>query len=402
MMDLKCLVAESAFISRSRAKATGTVCIDPDTGIIVANGATDLDSFLTTGDRLVTPGLVDSHTHLVFAGDRADEFYRRARGDTYADIAREGGGILRTMTATRAASEDELFELGRARLVRLLDAGTTTVEVKSGYGLTDKDELKQLRAIRRLAADFPGQVVATYMGAHAVPPEWKGRAGGYLKRCSELIATIAADGLAEFVDIFVDPLAFSRDDCDCVVQATFDAGLKLKLHGDEFGDDGTAAWGAGLGATSIDHLGGISPDGIDALAGSATVATLLPGTMFFSAHGRFAPARAMLDSGCTVALATDLNPGSSHVYSLPLVMTLAALRMGMTAQECLDACTVNGAKALGKQHLVGALDPGMRADIVVWDCTRLDELPYHAGANLARDVIAGGKVVKRDGVWLGW
>jgi imidazolonepropionase len=204
---------------------------------------------------------------------------------------------------------------------------------------------------------------------------------------------VATKRLAEFVDVFIDPLAFTQAEAEPIIAATQASGLKLKLHGDEFGDDGTAAWGVARGAVSIDHLGGVSDAGIHALAASDTIATLLPGTMFFSGHGRYAPARRMIDAGCAVALATDLNPGSSHIYSLPFIMTLASLHMGMTAAECLTACTVNAAQALGAADRVGSLEPGKRADLVIWDCASYEQLPYHVGTNLAHTVVCGGQVV---------
>jgi imidazolonepropionase len=364
----------------------------------VAGLPANLDEQVThvidAGGGCVTPGLVDSHTHLCFAGDRAGEFYRRCAGETYADIAKGGGGIALTCAATRAATQGELAEDIARRLERVWTNGTTTIEIKSGYGLTPEDELKQLRAVRQIAdANGLDSVFSTYMGAHTVPPEYRDRRSDYVRQVVETIPQVAAEGLAQFVDIFVDPLAFSHEESLPIIEATRAAGLKLKLHGDEFNDDGTAAWGAQLGAVSIDHLGGISEAGIEALAGSATIATLLPGTMFFSAHGRFAPARKMIDAGCAVALATDLNPGSSHVYSLPFVMSLAALKMQMSAAECLVACTINAAHALAAAHEIGSLEVGKRADLVVWDCESYEQIPYYVGTSLARHVVIGGQIL---------
>ncbi|MDQ3023365.1 MAG: imidazolonepropionase [bacterium] len=348
---------------------------------------------IDAGGRCVTPGLVDSHTHLVFAGDRAAEFYRRCAGETYADIAKSGGGIASTVRATRSASEDELVELALARLERNATNGTTTVEIKSGYGLSRDDELKMLRAIRRLREQSPLNMFSTYMGAHSIPMEFANDRSSYVRQVVEAIPQIATETLAEFVDIFVDPLAFTHDEAVPIIEAAMHAGLKVKLHGDEFSDNQTAAFGVIAKAISIDHLGGISDAGIEALAASTTIATLLPGTMFFSGHGCYAPARRMIDAGCAVALASDLNPGSSHIYSVPFIMTLACLQMGMTAAEALTACTINAAHALGDADRIGSIEAGKRADLVIWDCDSYEQIPYHVGTNLAHTVICGGQVV---------
>jgi len=345
---------------------------------------------------VVLPGFVDSHTHLVFAGDRADEFYRRAQGESYQEIARSGGGILKTMEATRAASPDELLAQARARLLRMYSCGTTAVEAKSGYGPDSATERKCLEVVAELRRTCPGLVLATYLGAHILPPEWADRREEHIQQVAANLRHLAGEGLADFYDVFVDPLAFSHDEAAVIVEAGRKAGLGLKLHADEFGDDGTAAWGVAHGAVSLDHLGGIGEAGIQALAKSSTVATLLPATMFFSGHGRYAPARKMIDAGCAVALATDLNPGSSLVYSMPFVMTLAVLEMRMSAEECIVASTINGAHALGVGGVAGSLEPGKRADFVIGEVSHYRELPYHVGGDLIRDVFIGGNAVKRN------
>jgi imidazolonepropionase len=349
---------------------------------------------------VVLPGFVDSHTHLVFAGDRADEFYRRAQGESYQDIARAGGGIRKTMDATRAAGPEVLLEAARGRLHRLYDSGTTTVEVKTGYGLSREAELTALRVIRSLRDAEPGLVMATLLAAHVVPPEFAQHREEYVALCADLAAQAGHEGLADFCDVFVDPLAFNQAEAAQVVAAARHAGLGIKLHADEFGDDGTAAWGVGQGALSLDHLGGVGAQGIAALAGSSTVVTLLPATMFFSGHGRYAPARQMIEAGCAIALATDLNPGSSLVYSMPFVMTLAVLMMGLSAEECIVAGTVNGAHALGLGDQLGTLEPGKRADLIIAAVPHYRELAYHVGCDVIRDVIIRGRVVKRGGVMM--
>lgn len=346
---------------------------------------------------VVLPGFVDSHTHLVFAGNRADEFYRRARGESYQQIAASGGGIRKTMDATRAADPSALLALARQRLHHMYANGTTTVETKTGYGLTREAELVGLNVIRALRDSGPGLIKSTLLAAHLVPPEYKEHRAEYVELCCELVRTSGAQGLADFYDVFVDPLAFTSEETQRIVAAGKPTPLGLKLHADEFGDDGTAALGVSLGAVSVDHLGGIGAAGIAALAASDTVATLLPATMFFSHHGRFAPARKMIEAGCAIALATDLNPGSSLVYSMPLVMTLAVLEMGFSAAECIVAATINGAHALGLAGETGSLEPGKRADIIIADVTSFDEIPYHVGCDIVRDVFIRGRGVKRDG-----
>jgi imidazolonepropionase len=384
----------------------GAVAIDSVQGTIVFAGpvsALPRDQLapscrlVDASGKVVMPGFVDSHTHLVFAGTRADEFYRRARGETYQEIARGGGGIIKTVQATRQATEDELYASAVGRLWQLYSNGTTAVESKSGYGLERDTELKCLRVNRRLAQDSPGLVFSTLMAAHVVPPEYTERRGAYLELVRDLTGEVTALGVADFHDVFVDPLAFTVDEAAQISSQGRWAGLRLKLHADEFGDDGTAAWGVAENALSIDHLAGIGDGGIAAMAAGESVATLLPATMFFSRTGMFAPARRMIDAGCPVALATDLNPGSSLVYSMPFVMSLAVLHMGMSAEECICASTINAAYALDAAGQIGSLEAGKRADVIVVDVPDYEEIAYHVGADLIRDSIIAGKFVKRDG-----
>ena len=348
-------------------------------------------------DRVVMPGFVDSHTHIVHAGERSDEFYRRARGESYQAIAQAGGGILNTVLATRAASENELLELAGRRIRMLLANGTTTIESKSGYGLERQAEMKCLRVNRRLADSSPALVLSTFMGAHSIPPEFADHRAGYIEALREMAAEASALGVADFTDIFVDPLAFTRAEAEQIASQGRWAGLPLKLHADEFGDDGTAAWGVEQNAVSVDHLAGIGAAGIEALSQSETIATLLPSTMFFCKTGIYAPARKMIDAGCAVALASDLNPGSSLVYSLPFVMSLAVLHMGMSAEECITAATINGAYALRVAQQTGSLEAGKRADVLILDLPLYAQLPYHIGTDCISDVIANGVFVKRGG-----
>lgn len=343
---------------------------------------------------VLTPGLVDSHTHAVFGRWRADEYALRARGVPYMEIARQGGGINASVRDLRERSEEELVALTRERLRHVLALGTTTVEVKSGYGLTTADELKMLRVVRTLDAEGPLDLVPTFLGGHEVPPEYRGRADAYVELVAEeMIPAIAAEGLARFCDVFMEPGVFDAAQTRRMLEAGLAHGLVPKLHADELEASGGAELAVELGAASADHLGAVSDAGIAALAGSDTVATLLPGTLFFLGRTRYAPARRLLDAGATVALASDFNPGSSASPSLPLILTIACSQMGMDPLEALVAATRNGARALRLQDGRGTLVPGAPADLVVWDAADHREIPYRYGIRLARRVWKGGREV---------
>jgi imidazolonepropionase len=336
-------------------------------------------------DRLLTPGLVDSHTHAVFGRFRSEEYVLRSRGVPYMEIARRGGGINASVRDLRGRSEDELVELSLPRLREMLLQGTTTAEVKSGYGLTTADELKTLRAARRLAELQPLTLIPTFLGAHEFPPEHRETRDAYVDLLVEdSIPAVAAEGLAVFCDVFMEPGVFDGAQTERVLRAGLEHGLIPKLHADELEGSGGAELAARLGAASADHLGDISEAGIRALAASDTVATLLPATLLFLGRTRYAPARALLDAGATVALATDFNPGSSPTPSLPLVMTLAASQMGMTPAEALRAATAGGARALRLQGS-GTIAEGAPADLVAWRAASVEEIPYR----LATPLVAG-------------
>ena len=343
---------------------------------------------LDAGGRLVTPGLVDPHTHAVFAGDRALEFEMRSQGRTYQDIAEAGGGILSTVRATRKASDRELAEGLRVRLDRMLENGTTTAEVKSGYGLTLKDEIRILKVIRGMR--HPIRLVPTFLGAHALPPEFRKDRKGYLDLVCDRMLPAAAP-LARFCDVFVDRGAFTLEEGKRVLKAARALGLGLKIHAEEFERTGAAAMAASLGAVSADHLMRVNASDIRALAGSGTVAVCLPVTTLFVGEPAYAPARRMLEAGCRVAITTDLNPGSSHAYSMTLAMSMAVLGLKMTPAEALAAATIHAARAIGMDREVGSLEIGKRADFVVWEATSLLQLPYTMGTNLVREVWIGGQ-----------
>ena len=328
---------------------------------------------------VLTPGFVDSHTHAVFGGWRAAEYEMRARGADYMEIARQGGGINASVKDVRTRSEEELIEAALPRLYELLRHGTTTVEIKSGYGLTTADELKLLRVIRALAARVPLRILPTFLGAHDVPLEYREKRGGYVDLLvNEMIPAVAAEKLAIFCDVFMEPGAFTHAETERILRAGAEHGLLPKLHADEFENSGAAELAVQLGAVSADHLGAISNAGITALAESQTVATLLPATLFFLGKTTYAPARRLLDAGAMVALATDYNPGTAPSPSMPLVLTMACSQMRMTPYEALHAATAGGAHAL-RLHDAGTLSEGAHADVVLWQVNDYREIPYRFG-----------------------
>jgi len=344
------------------------------------------------------PGFVDPHTHLPWAGFREEEFAARLAGKTYQEIAAEGGGILSTVAATRRASEEELAAGVAGRLDRMLAWGTTTAEAKSGYGLNVGDELKQLRAIRRAAASHPVDLVPTLLAAHEVPPEHRADRSRYLDLvCDEIVPAAAAAGLARFCDVFCERGVFSAAESRRVLAAGARHGLAPRLHADEFADSGGAELAAELGALSADHLMAVSPAGVEALAGSGVTAVLLPGTSFFLMKKQYAPARRLIAAGVPVALATDCNPGSSHTESMPMIVVLAVLQLGLTIPEALTAATLNAACSLGLGAEIGSIEAGKRADLVLLDAPNVLHLVYHYGINPVAAVVKGGRVVRQAG-----
>jgi len=332
---------------------------------------------------VLTPGLVDSHTHGVFASPRYEEQELRASGMDYMEIARRGGGIHSSVRSLRAVSEDFLVEATAGRLMRLAAFGTTTVEVKSGYGLSLEDELKSLRVIARVAARLRLRLIPTFLGGHEVPLEFRERANGraeYIELVvNEMIPAVAAERLARFADVFCETGVYSPAESRTILGAARAAGLGLKLHADELTACGGAELAAQIGATSADHLAAISPAGISALASGNTVATLLPGTMLFLGKTRQAPARALVEAGVAVALATDFNPGTSPTPNFPLMLALGVSQLRLSASEAFVAATVNGAAALGLAAETGQIAPGFRADLALFDITDFRELPYWYG-----------------------
>lgn len=344
--------------------------------------------------KVVMPGLIDAHTHLVFAGSRENEFEQRIEGLTYLEIASRGGGILSTVDATRKASFEELFTLGRRRLDRFLLKGVTTIEAKSGYGLTVEDELKILRVMKALQKKHPVEIVPTFLGAHTLPIEFREERRKYIDLIKQLmIPTVAEEGLAEFCDVFCEEKAFTLKESREILETGKKFGLKPKIHADQLSSGGGAELAAEVGASSADHLEFVSPKGIEAMAEKGVIAVLLPGATFFLNMKKYPPAREMIDRGVRVALSTDLNPGSSMTESLPLMMTMGCLFYRMTPKEVIEAVTVNAARSIKREDEIGSLEKGKQGDLVVLDIPNYRYLPYHFGVDHTEYVIKRGKMV---------
>ncbi|MEX0601852.1 MAG: imidazolonepropionase [Bacteroidota bacterium] len=340
------------------------------------------------------PGFVDSHTHLVFAGSREDEFALRAEGATYQEIAARGGGILSTVRSTRQSSKKDLKKLAARRLDAMMQHGTTTVEIKSGYGLEPDTEIRMLEAIRELSDEHYMTIVPTFLGAHAVPPEYADRGDEYVDLIiHHMLPYVAKRNLAVFCDVFCERGYFSPEQSKRILLAALELGLKPKLHADELAASGGSLLAAEIGAVSADHLEHIDPPGIRRLQEKGVVAVLLPGVSFFLNHG-YAPARDLIDSGVPVAIASDFNPGSCMSFDMPLMATIACAHMNMTPEEAITALTLNGAAALGMSDRVGSLEPGKQADIILCEIPNYRYLAYHFGTQHVHTIIKRGTILE--------
>ncbi len=347
---------------------------------------------IDAGGRLVTPGLVDPHTHPVFAGNRAEEFEQRLSGKSYLDIAKSGGGIKSTVRATRKATAESLFEGGKKVLDQMLRNGVTTVEGKSGYGLDTKTEFKMLDVLNRLNSHHAVDVVVTFLGAHEVPDEFEGRPDEYVALvCGEMIPSVATGNLAEFCDAFCEKGVFTLKQTRVILQTAQAFGMKLKLHADQFHNTGGAELAAEFRTFSADHLDCVSDEGIHLLKKAGVIPVLLPGSVWILKAKHKAPARRMIDSGLPVAIGTDYNPGSSPVISMTLTMSLACIEYGLTPAEALCAATLNAAHAIDRGDKVGSLSPGKIADLVIWEAEDFRELSYWIGKSMVHSVIKNGK-----------
>ncbi len=386
-------------------KELGDLGIIPDGGLLAADGrityvgrTREIEKLCQRNTEVVDargcavlPGFVDAHTHLVFAGNRLEDFESRARGETYQQIAKRGGGIQTTVQATRATTEDDLFALAKKRASWFLRNGTTTIEAKSGYGLTLKDELKILRVIRRVGAETPLETVPTFLGAHAFPPEFCENHAGYISLIiDEMLPAIAQEKVAEYCDIFCEQNYFDVEDSGRILTAAKQHGLKLRMHVDQLTNGGGARLAAELGAITADHLEQTAADGISALAKAGVQPVLLPGSVYALGSKKYPDARRMIDAGLAVVLATDFNPGSSPSASMPMMLSLAVTQMRMSPTEAIIAATINAAASLDRVDTIGSLEQGKLANFVIYDCDDYRELAYWFGISLIRDVFVQG------------
>lgn len=395
-MDSLRIVKKALLVARGGLVAYAGPAEDSEGRAALEKARREGAACLDAAGRACVPGFVDSHTHFLFAGFRADEFFWRAQGLPYMEIHRRGGGIAKTVEATRRCSAEELTSLGKARLDTMLSIGVTTVEGKSGYGLDKDTELRQLEAMGALARLSPARVVRTFMGPHSLPAEFAGRPAEYIDFViGEVLPEVAARKLADFADIFCEEGVFGIEDSRRYLSAARASGLGIKIHADEIVRTGGARLAAELGATSADHLLKAAPEDFKAMAAAGTIAACLPLTAF-SLREAYADARAMVDSGLAVALASDLNPGSCYSQSIPLIFAIAILSMKLSFAETLTALTLNGAAALGLAGELGSLERGKKADFLILDAPEAAHLAYHAAMNIVSLTAIGGEIVYRQ------
>ena len=389
MNKLKFYKDAAIFIENGRIAAVGPDAV-LSSAVLMKHPTLEI---LDVTGKCVVPGFVDPHTHLLFGGARVEEFVDRLEGVPYLDLLQRGGGICSTMQATREASFEKLYEKGKSVLQQMLRLGVTTVEGKSGYGLDLENEIKLLTVMKKLQQNQPVSLVMTYLGAHAVPPEYQGRADDYVNFIlNTVLPVIQQKKLAEFVDVFCESGVFTPRQTEKILQAAAARGFGIKLHADEMSSTGGGGLASRLGAISADHLLAVNEDDIRTLAQSPTVAVLLPATAFCMRKS-YAPARKMIDAGCAVALASDFNPGSCYTYSVPLILALAVIAMHMTMEEALTAITLNAAAAVGRAQSCGSIEPGKQADLLVLREADYRYLVYDTGMNIVEYVIKDGKLL---------
>ena len=369
------------------------ILIEDSKIIQINNSVGDADLSIDADGCLITPGFVDSHTHPIFSGNRADEFKMRLDGKTYQEIASSGGGIIASILGVRNSNEDELFEECLQRIELFLNHGTTTIEAKSGYGLTIEDEIKSLRVIKRLNENSQIDIIPTFMGAHAIPPEFYKNPSSYVDLiCDEMIPAIAEENLAEYCDVFCEKGYFSIDDSRRILERGKQFNLVPKLHADEFIDSGAAELAAEVGAVSADHLMMANDRGLKCMSDKGVIATLLPGTTFFLGKEKYANGKKMIDMGCEVAIATDFNPGSCTMQSMPFIISLSNLYCGLSIEEAFKGATWNGAKLVGRNN-IGAICPQFIADLLFWDINSINEISYWVGSDRIKNVMKKGKML---------
>jgi len=371
-----------------------------DTSILIENGKIiaisegESENSIDCGGKMVTCGFVDSHTHPVFLDNRDEEYAMRLAGATYEKIAEKGGGIVSSVEGVRNASEDELIDKVSQRMDRFIAGGTTTIEAKSGYGLDTESELKSLSVMHKVHKSHAIDLIPTFMGGHAFPPEFANDHDGFVDLiCDEMLPAVKAQGIAVFNDVFCEEGYFTVAQSKRILETGKKYGLKPRLHADEFMNSGAAELAGEVGAISADHLMAVSAEGINALVENNVIATLLPGTTFFLGKSTYAPARELINSGITVSLATDFNPGSCHIQSMPFIMTLACMHLGMTVEESFQAVTYYSAKGLELEDKIGSIEVGKSADLIVWGISSLLDIPYYVSNHSIQYVMKNGEVV---------
>ena len=377
------------------AIASGKIVAAGKSDEILANFAPE--HLINCQGQVVMPGFVDPHTHPVFYHTRENEFEMRIMGKSYVEISQSGGGIRSSIAAVRSATAEELYDLARKRILRMISCGTTMLEAKSGYGLSTDSELKMLRVIKKLQQDLPVEIVATFLGAHEFPSEYKDNRAEYIRILTEeMLPAVAAEDLAQYCDIFTEEHVFTIEESRKILQRAKELGFKIRMHADELKPIGGSELAAEIGAVSADHLGAASPEGIKAMKRSGVIPVLLPGTIFSLGLNSYAKARDMIDAGLPVALATDYNPGSCNCDSMQFIITLATLQMKMTVAEAITAATINAAFSLEAGERVGSLEEGKQADILIMDMPSYRYLPYHFGSNNVSVVIKNGRMIYQN------